>query len=871
MVPEAGPVDLPTYAFQGKHYWLAPHEPTTDDLGSGPGHPLLTAVLELPGTDAVLLTGRVARQSAAWLADNVLGGRAVLPGTAFVELALRAADEAGCEQVGELTLLEPLVLPERGGVQLRVEAGEPGGDGRRAVSIHSRPDSEAKGMGWTCHATGVLEETAGDVVVAPDLAVWPPAGAESVAVDGVYPGLAEQGYGYGPGFRGLTALWRRGDEVYAEVALPERLRDSAAGFGLHPALLDAALHSVLATTDAASGGGIRLPFSWQGVTLRATGAQSLRVAVTPVTGDPDTVSLTVADPTGAPVATVDAITLRPVTAERVRQAGAAQRDALFRLDWLDAPAPRTPQAEPGTWAVVGGDDFKARSGLMKAGTYAEAYASLDELAARIESDGTARPDVVLLSGAPRADARHPAATVLQPLRTWLADSRFDGARLVVLTRGAVPVSGTPDPYAAEVWGLVRALQAEAPDRFVLADTDGSKAAWRSLITALAGAEPQLALRRGTAQVPRLVRERPVATAPVVDAGGTTALISGAGGPLGGLVARHLTEDHGVRDLLLLPAPGETDDGVRELAGHLAGLGARVTVAAQDPADPDALATLLDALPADRPLRTVIHVDEPGPRAVASELGPDLIDEVLTKRAETARTLHTVTAGREVSTFVLLAPAAGLLGGAGHAADATAAAFHDALAHTRTAGGDTAVALAYGPWTVDGAPAGPADPETVPMTADELLDQFDAACGLDRTTVIVARPAFDELTRRAATGDAPAPLRGLLGRPARRRAKESVADEGPTYKQRIAALDDTARDRALLDLVREHAAAVLGHATPDAIDPEQKFRELGFDSLLALALRNALNAVTGLRLQPGIVFDQPTPAELAHHLKQRILD
>ncbi|GGN45997.1 hypothetical protein GCM10011578_098480 [Streptomyces fuscichromogenes] len=886
VVPQDGPVaELPTYAFQRHHYWQAPHEPAAVDLGGAQGHPLLTAVLELPGSDALLLTGRLALRTLPWLADHVIGGRPVLPGTAFVELALRAADEAGCDRIGELTLLEPLVLPERGGVQLRVEVGEPDADGHRTLGVHSRPDTDAKGMSWTCHATGILEEGARESVAAPDLTVWPPAGAEAVAVTDLYPGLERHGHAYGPAFQGLRALWRRGEETYAEITQAGEPRDAAGEFGIHPALLDAALHAVLATGGA--GDGIRLPFSWRGVTLRASGARTLRLAVTPA-GDGDTVALTLADPTGAPVATVDALTLVPAVAEHIRQAGAAQRDALFRLAWTDAPAVRTPQDGPRTWAVVGADGLSARAGLMKAGTYAEAYPDLDGLAAKIESDGTARPDVVLLSVLPDAGtgngtgngdgdgdgagagagaaAGHPAAAVLPPLRTWLADSRFEEARLVVLTRDALPDSGAPDPRAAEVWGLVRALQAEAPGRFVLADTDGSRASWRSLVAALSGTEPQLALRRSTVRVPRLVRARPAAPAPVVDAGGTTALLSGADGPLGTLVAHHLVGVHGVRDVLLLAEPGRPDTAVRELAADLTALGAQVTVAAPDLRAEGELDALVDALPADRPLRTVVHLGAPA-AATAAGLDADTLGSALTGGADTARALHAATAGREVSAFVLLAPAAGLLGGAGRAADAATAAFHDALAQARRAGGDTAVALSYGPWTAGGAPVGATDPLAVPMTADELLDLLDAACGLDEAAVVVARPAFEELTRHT-----PSPvLRSLLGRPARRRARDTAGDEGPSFKQQLAALDDTGRDTLLLDLVRGHTATVLGHASPQAVDSDEKFRELGFDSLLALALRNALNAVTGLRLPPGVVFDQPTPRELAHHLKKQILD
>uniref|UniRef100_UPI0005612888 polyketide synthase dehydratase domain-containing protein n=1 Tax=Streptomyces sp. NRRL S-920 TaxID=1463921 RepID=UPI0005612888 len=188
-------VDLPTYAFQHERYWLD---------------------MPAPGGDTVLV-----------------------PGTGLVELAIHAGDQVGCGSLEELTLQAPLVLPEHGGVALRVavEAADEGG--RRSVAIYSRRDDAEPDTPWTLHAVGSLNDTA--PVASPELSVWPPKGAEAVELDGLYADLAAVGLSYGPVFQGLRAAWRLGDDVYAEVALPEGT--STDGFGLHPALLDAALHA----------------------------------------------------------------------------------------------------------------------------------------------------------------------------------------------------------------------------------------------------------------------------------------------------------------------------------------------------------------------------------------------------------------------------------------------------------------------------------------------------------------------------------------------------------------------------------------------------------------------------------------------------
>uniref|UniRef100_UPI00066CA522 type I polyketide synthase n=1 Tax=Streptomyces sp. SBT349 TaxID=1580539 RepID=UPI00066CA522 len=234
-------VDLPTYAFQHRRYWVRPRAAGTDAaaLGAaGPGHPLLGATVTLADGRGVVLTGRLAASTQPWVADHLVGEAVVLPGTAFADLAIRAADEVGCDTVEELTFRTPLILPERGGRQLQVIVGEPDETGRRPIGVHSRPDGQDDAP-WVENVSGVLAPSTGTRPGA-DLTQWPPPGADPVDLTHCYAELAEIGLAYGPSFLGLRALWRRGDEVFAEVALPDGT--DPGGFGLHPALLDAALH-----------------------------------------------------------------------------------------------------------------------------------------------------------------------------------------------------------------------------------------------------------------------------------------------------------------------------------------------------------------------------------------------------------------------------------------------------------------------------------------------------------------------------------------------------------------------------------------------------------------------------------------------------
>ncbi len=334
-------VQLPTYAFQRRRFWLSAPTPAGDASGLGQAaaeHPLLAAVVGLAGSDGLVLTGRVSLHSHPWLADHVISGAALLPGTAYLELAMRAGDQAGCTAVEELTMETPLALPATGGVALQVAVGAADETGRRTVELYSRAEDAAADVAWVRHASGLLAPAGGGAAAATDpggLEQWPPADARPVDIAGLYADLARQGYGYGPAFHGLRAVWRRDGadgqavEVFAEVALPAEIEADAGSFGLHPALLDAALHATDFASASPVGEQTRLPFRWSGVSLHSSGASSLRVRI--VATGPDEVSLALADPAGAPVASVDSYLVRTVPAEGLRATRAGRHGSLYRV------------------------------------------------------------------------------------------------------------------------------------------------------------------------------------------------------------------------------------------------------------------------------------------------------------------------------------------------------------------------------------------------------------------------------------------------------------------------------------------------------------------------------------------------------------
>ncbi|SPM27233.1 type I polyketide synthase [Mycobacterium terramassiliense] len=479
-------VALPTYAFQRRRYWLPAELVGSGDVSTsglvGAGHGLLGAVVERPDSGGVVLTGRLSTAAQPWLADHAVAGMVLFPGAGFVELVLRAGDEVGCSVVEELTLSAPLILPAPGTVRVQVVVGAAGEAGRRAVAVYSsgvQPDSD-----WVLHAEGEL--SAGSTEPAADLSVWPPAGATAVDVAGGYERLAELGYDYGPAFRGLQAMWRRGEEIFAEVAVPQSAGVTVAGYGIHPVLLDAALHAL--GMDDAQAQAV-LPFSWQGACLHAAGASRARVRLSPVGAG--AVSLELADFTGLPVLSVRELVLRPVSPEQL-SAGAARPGGagLFQPTWSPVSLPANGIAEAAVVWEPGSRDGAGLPGLVYGAT-------------------------------------HEALGVLQ---SWLAG---DGPGvLVVQTRGAVAFDGeaVTDPAAAAVWGLVRSAQAEHPGRVVLLDSDGSI----DVDAVIAAGEPQVVVRAGEAYAARLApAEVSILTLPP----GEWRLAAGDAGTLEDLVAQ----------------------------------------------------------------------------------------------------------------------------------------------------------------------------------------------------------------------------------------------------------------------------------------------------------------------------------------------
>ncbi|MFK3985707.1 SDR family NAD(P)-dependent oxidoreductase [Micromonospora sp. NPDC050397] len=797
-------LDLPSYAFDHQRFW--PHRRplhTVDATALGlaeTGHPMLAATIALPDAPGIVLTGRLSVTTHPWLADHVVFGATVVPGTALVEMALAAGARIGAPVLDELLLQAPLTLPASGGAQVRTTIGASDGDGRHPVAVHARTDDEAP---WALHASGVLsasDETPAEQDA--DLVVWPPVDAEACGLDGVYEAFADAGLGYGPVFRGLRRAWRTDGAVFAEVAITE----PTDGYGLHPALFDAALHALGMGGLLPAADGAQLPFAFSGVRVVGQPTNSLRVRLT-AGRTTDSVRLLLADASGLPVAFVDGLVLRPVSAAQLRS-GVPDR-LLYAVDWV-------PQ---------------------------DVAVSADAPVVMVLGDGL--PDsapVLLVDATASGAAGDRAAALLGLLQSWLVDPGWVDSRLVVRTFGAVGERVT-DPDGAVLWGLVRSAQSEHPDRIYL--LDGAEDVFYPV--------PQVVVRDGVVRVPRLVRL--AVSGGAVDLGGSNdgvVVVTGATGTLGGLIARHLVAVHGVRRLLLLSRSG------REVVVD----GAEVRSVACDLADGAAVAAVLR----DEPVTAVVHAAGVLDDALLADLTPERLENVFRAKVDAARNLVSATADKSLRALVLFSSAAGLFGNAGQGNYAAANAFLDAYAVRLRAEGVAATSLAWGLWDAGmGGALTDADRErmrrggVVPLTPEQGLAAFDAALVSD--SPVVAALGVDTMALRTADYVSPL-LTGLAPN------RVTITRDSP-LAQRLAVLPEHDRARALLSLVSAQLTAVLGYASPDQLDHERAFSELGFDSLTSVELRNRLAAVTGLRLPSTLVFDYPNAALLAAFLGEQL--
>ncbi|MGV9546434.1 SDR family NAD(P)-dependent oxidoreductase, partial [Nocardia beijingensis] len=853
-------VSLPTYAFQRDRYWLQPRE---NPAGGGVSHPFVRGVMPLAGRDEWLITGGILPGAESWIADHMTYGAVVVPSAMLVEILLVGGRMVGCPVVDELTLEAPIMPTENDEVEFQVLVQEPDHTGRRPFTFYFRILVGGTGE-WIRNGSGTLmDESPEDDLLLARLQheTWPPAGATTVDKQWIPHQIATgSGLEYGPAFIGVVAAWQRDETVYSEVALDVKAASRPMRFELHPALLDLVMHAGLACLvwrdlDANPETG-RLLFRWSGVRLHTTAnATSLRVIA--VANGSEAIRVAAVNDSGSPVVSVDAVVMRPYDVEKLRGVLHGTADSgLYQTEWLTVSSPSTPVAD--RMAVLGESPVPG---------IAARYPSIADL---LEAQSI--PDVVVWRAADDQAGPAKAKVTLALLQRWLSEKRLADARLVVVTDNAAALAGEiPDCDAAAVWGLIRSAQSEHPGRFIVVDDDpaSSRVDAAFLMRLLATGEPQVAARADALLVPRLTRApAPIDRGPVFGAG--TVLITGGTGGLGALVARHLASEHGVRRLLLVSRRGPAADGIAELVRELAELGAHADAVACDVGDRMAVRALVDSVGSEYPLTGVVHAAGVLDDATIARLTTDQMDRVWASKAAAAWHLHRET--RNLSAFVLFSSVSALLGSPGQANYAAANGFLDALAQLRRIEGLPAISLAWGPWSRNTGMTATLNPTSFarwkwlgmrPLDATEGLRRFDAALRSDHANL--APMHFNAGALRHDLGDVPAVLRGFM----RKSATPSAAAPTSSLGTRLSRVPEARRAAVVLDVVRVQAAAVLGRASADEISAEERFGEIGFDSLGGVEFRNRLAKATGLSLPSTLVFDYPTASAVANFVLSRV--
>ncbi|MFC5156848.1 SDR family NAD(P)-dependent oxidoreductase, partial [Streptomyces amakusaensis] len=567
----------------------------------------------------------------------------------------------------------------------------------------------------------------------------------------------------------------------------------------------------------------------------------------------------------------------------------------YRVTWKRVAEPATARLS-GTWLAVVPEGLSGAAADWADGV----LRTLTEHGAEIRTVSVATGDTreAIADGIRTADTAPAGVLSLLALAgenafaTELALSQALGdaevaAPLWCVTRGAIATGRSERvtaPVQALIWGLGRVASMEQGGRWgglldLPVALDGRTRDRLAGVLAGDGGEDQVAVR-SSGLFGRRLAHAPLGESVAVREWrpeGTT-LVTGGTGALGGHVARWLAEN-GAEHVLLTSRRGPDAPGAAELEKELTELGTQVTIAACDVSDRDAVAALIASVPAEQPLTAVIHAAAVVDDGVIETLTPEQVADVLRVKVDATLHLHELTRELDLSAFVLFSSFAATFGAPGQGNQAPGNSFLDAFAEHRRSAGLPATSIAWGPWgSADGDDSAAGDRMRrhgiLAMSPERAVSALQHALDRDETTLTVADMDWKRFTL-AFTADRDRPL--LLELPEARRIIESAEREsaddlagGVPLTQQLAGLPEVEQERLLLELVRTAVAAVLGHTDLAAVEAGRAFKELGFDSLTSVELRNRLGAVSGLKLPASLVFDHPTPAAVAAYLRAGIV-
>ncbi|WP_437512398.1 SDR family NAD(P)-dependent oxidoreductase [Sorangium sp. So ce1099] len=865
-------VSAPTYAWQRQKYWIAAR-PGRAGLVE-PAHPLLGTKIAVAGARRVFeATLDVAEQ--VQLAHHRVFDRPVLPAAAFVEIASAAVRDVlgtGAFRITGLAVQEPLVLPEPGALRVQVVVSEREEQGV-PVAVYSQP-IDAPNERWATHATGWAKDDEAADPTPVDVSALRARCSEEIGAAALAEAPRAVGVTYGATFEALVALWRGEGEALARLRLPDSARVDAALYGLHPALLDAALQ-MFAWVIGAPAGALYLPFEIDDFALHTAGASvawAHAERLGPADGNAEVISVRVRlfDDEGRLLAEVRRARFKRADAARFERATVATPDPLLQLTWREEKHPAPAQAEAGRWLVLTKGSALGRE--VAARLEGETIGDASEIA----SSSVAVSGVVSVLGAEweGEDAGQGAEELTKATLAALQAliGRRESGRLCIVTARAQAVEEGEAVSAAgaALWGLGRVMREEHPELGCTLVDVGGAAEDASCVEAELRAvdeEPERAWRGGRRYVSRLVK---VARGPSEGESGApegTVLVTGGLGALGLEVSKWLVREGRAKHLVLMgrSAPGaEAESAI----GWMREAGATVDVAQGDVGDAESLGRVLSRIPEERALRGVVHAAGVLQDGVVSEVGAEDVARVFSPKVRGGWNLHEQTKGKKLDFFVVFSSVSSLLGPAGQGSYAAANGFLDGLAHARKAAGLPGLSVNWGAWGESGM-ASRLEASQKARLAEQGFGFLSTAEALSLLGEALSRP---EAQLAAVRFDAKA----LAQRGARLGAKwrelvspSAPQGQGAALAERVAHLPAEARAQDVETWVRGHIARVLGLPPAWKEDAEKPLQELGFDSLMAVELRNRLVSELGQALPTTLVYDYPTVRQLTAHLVERL--
>lgn len=882
--PSRKHIDLPTYAFQRRHYWYKPKLSQSGKLSQQGGegvHPFLQPGITLADGQGYIFAGRMGPSNELWMLDHAIDGVAINAGATTAELILSAGSTMGLGRLDSLILLEnlPLFPESETDIQLRIGALDDDGSAKvdvyfRAPAHQSDPQTDHASNEWSRHATARLLPSEAASSYWLEFAHWPPHQAEALEHHSLYAKLEEAGVHLGPAFQLITSAWRKGEDVYVEAELPA---SDGSAFRIHPALLDAGLQASLLQSLPAEGA--RQLFSISGLQIYQDNVRSIRACVRLKSGNGQTEtqsehSVRIADHSGAPVAQIASIVLRSAdpSARKVR------RHPVYRMEWTEL-FPSVGQHGPALcWITPEVGQWR------KAAPEGEVVPTMAEALAAVSARSLA--GAALLSQPKKLRNAHDALevtlSVVAAVQAWLADPVTQKLPLIVVTQNAIDANKTGASInlaQSPLWGLLRCVQWEHPNRIVLLDVDTHENLNSALPFAWAAVqegEVQLAIRKGHLLAARLGKHSLLPHISSTDgpepavSGIGTALITGAGS-LGALVARHLVQTRQYERIVLASRRGPDAPGLTQMMRTLPISDIEVRIEKCDVSDRAELERLIDGISGDKPLKAILHtagISDPLP---IEELTPDAISHIMRPKVDAAWALHELTKNRQLDSFILFSSAVGAIGLKDQSHYGAANSFLDALATYRHSLGLPATSLSWGMWdyntemgdqlgaerlaTVIAAGYRMISPDYGLAVIDAALKPQDEVC---QSQLIPARFDLRRLEARS-----PSALLAKLSE------GSSPRRSGHDFMAHYRSADESSRPAVLMKTVTELACKVLRNPDPSSITENTEFRSLGFDSLTSIEIVAELSTAMGLSLPVTAVFDHPTPRLLVAFLQEQL--